>query len=429
MNQQHPSPTRIFATDNVQISNKMIEARFTHLSPDVITVNVWKFLFCALAALQKTEHHKNAVRDMRNPFDLASTHHDIRGEVAKHFQSNASRTVTLRMQDIANLIIGDKKGTHVRGDNTPSKKYKRSDIQATCFTASSLHMSTHRRLNSLDDWAAHRSATFTESHDPFDSPLIDWFEWHGEHSDEFVGYLFDAIKCHQDKPWVTVQFSLSFLQAALTTVHYTTFELSHLSQLKSLGALRLYQCFIERHRKNKNHSLLINQSLDWWRGFFGVGETLHITVITETHQPPLNKRTQWALTLTDAQTFINDTKALTCFFSPLSAMEQQVLADSLEKAERIFETPSKSPRFDLLIEKRRAKYPTFKKLHQNVLKKAFEELAHYFATNNLPSRASDDTSIAQPTAKVKTMKSEAKRKVGASTTTSYWVRFEMESSV
>ncbi|EGR2558822.1 hypothetical protein DX887_23835, partial [Vibrio alginolyticus] len=73
--------------------------------------------------------------------------------------------------------------------------------------------------------------------------------------------------------------------------------------------------------------------------------------------------------------------------------------------------------FKILIEHSEGKYQAFKKFNQNVLKKAIAEVAEYCSS-------SKEAKESPP--QIKNIRMGSKRKKGASSTTSCWVKFEME---
>ncbi|MCV5223972.1 hypothetical protein OFC57_34255, partial [Escherichia coli] len=87
--------------------------------------------------------------------------------------------------------------------------------------------------------------------------------------------------------------------------------------------LRLYQCLIERKGKIKNDTVTLNQSLDWWRSFVGVTDTLRAMVTKEAPQPELGKRTLWALSLPNGGQTINDLETLEMLYQQLDEKQQQ----------------------------------------------------------------------------------------------------------
>ncbi|EJO2022442.1 RepB family plasmid replication initiator protein [Vibrio parahaemolyticus] len=417
-----PVPTKLTSSDKLEVSNKIIEARFTHISPSTVTANSWKFVICALAALQKADACKNFMNEMWNKHEYKKNS-DVREGVQHHLESSSSRSVTLRMQDVANICTGIKKKKRTSDKKklkVYSKKFNRSDAEATCRTAAALYITTNTKLNSLDDWIAYRKETLPNNHCAFDSPITDWAEWHDKENDDFTGFIFDSVDFVKEEPLVTVQFSINFLKAALAIEHYTKYDLVHLSKFKSLAALRLYQCLIERKGKIKNDTVTLNQSLDWWRSFVGVTDTLRAMVTKEAPQPELGKRTLWALSLPNGGQTINDLETLEMLYQQLDEKQQQAITDSfviIDKQLGAITNTSDDIDFKILIEHSEGKYQAFKKFNQNVLKKAIAEVAEYCSS-------SKEAKESPP--QIKNIRMGSKRKKGASSTTSCWVKFEME---
>ncbi|HCH2609853.1 TPA: RepB family plasmid replication initiator protein [Vibrio parahaemolyticus] len=423
-----PVPTKLTSSDKFEVSNKIIEARFTHLSPINVTAKAWKFVICAIAAFQKTDACKDFMNEMWNKYEYKSNS-DVRSGVQHHFKSASSRRVTLRMQDVANICTlidtSDEKKLRMN-----SKKFNRSDAEATCKTAAALHITTNTTLNSLDDWLAYRTATLSDNDIAFDSPLTDWLEWHGEDRDDFTGFIFDSVDFVNEKPFVTVQFSINFIKETLAIEHYTKYDLTHLSKFKSLAALRLYQCLMERRGKIKNARVTVNQSLNWWRSFVGVADTLQVMITTDIAQPTVSKRSLWALSLPDGAKTINDTDTLKMFYKQLDEKQQHAITDSLAIIDKQLDAMTNGQEdidFNILIEHSEGKYQAFKKFNQNVLKKALMELYDYCSSSK-ETKASMSILSQVSSPKINNIKMGSKRKKGASSTTSCWVTFELETN-
>ncbi|MGS0673961.1 RepB family plasmid replication initiator protein [Shewanella sp. 125m-1] len=419
--------SKLSSNDKIQISNKIIESLFTHLSPDSISANAWKFVFCSIAAFQKTEHCRQFMSDIWNQFEFTNNNDVIAG-VKHDFETARFRQVTLRMQDIANVSSCMKK-KELDNSKISSKKYKRSDLEATCRIAAGLHITTNTALNSLDEWATYRSKTLSDKHCIFDSPLTDWFQWHHERDSHFVGYIFDSVEVIKDKPYVTVEFSIGFLQALFSIGRYTKLDLMHLSSFKSLAGLRLYQCLVERKAKIRDKSVTINHGVNWWRGFLGVADTVQATVTTDKVQPQIGKRTSWALSLLDGDKIINDFKVFGLLCENMSITQKQIMADSIvliDKKIGCMNRTSTSRVYSILIEQREGQYQEFKKLNQNVLQKAIKEVVAYCSINLSEENFESASIIAVKKHKIKSVRCASKRKKGATTATSFWIKFEIE---
>ncbi len=425
-----PVPTKLAPSDKLEVSNKIIEARFTHISPSTVTANAWKFVICAIAALQKTDACKNFMNEMWNKHEYKNNA-DVREGVQHNLESASSRRVTLRMQDIANICTWIKKEKPTSDEKklkVNSKKFNRSDAEATCRTAAALHITTNTTLNSLDDWLAYRKATLSDNHCVFDSPIADWVGWHDKDSDDFTGFIFDSVDFVKEKPFVTVQFSINFIKAALAIEHYTKYDLVHLSKFKSLAALRLYQCLVERKCKIKNASVTVNQNLNWWRSFVGVADTLQVMITTDTAQPAVGKRTLWALSLPNGGKTTNDIDTLEMFYKQLDEKQQHAITDCfaiIDKQLAAITNGQEDIDFNILMEHSEGKYQAFKKFNQNVLKKALTEVYNYCSFSK-ETKDSMNISSQVPPLKINKVRMGSKRKKGASSTTSCWVTFEIE---
>ncbi|HCE2124832.1 RepB family plasmid replication initiator protein [Vibrio parahaemolyticus] len=422
------TPTKLTSSDKFEVSNKFIEARFTHLSPNTVTAKAWKFIICAIAAFQKTEACKSFINEMWNKYAYENNLH-VRDGVHCAFESASSRRVTLRMQDVANICtyidISDEKKLNIN-----SKKFNRSDIEATCRTAGALHITTNTTLNCIEDWSAYRTATLSDNNIALDSPLTDWVDWHGTDDYDFTGFIFESVDFVNEKPLVTVQFSINFIKEILAIEHYTKYDLGHLSKFKSLAALRLYQCLIERKGKIKNANVTVNQNINWWRSFVGVADTLQVIITKDIVQSKLGKRTLWALSLPSGIKTINDIDTLEMFYKQLDEKQQHAITDSCAIIEKQLDTitnGSKDIDYTILIEHSEGKYQAFKKFNQNVLKKALVEVYNYCSSSRETKNAINISSQAS-SLKINKIRMGSKRKKGASSTTSFWVTFEMEAN-
>lgn len=424
-----PTPTKLTPSDKFEVSNKFIEARFTHLSPSTVTAKAWKFVICAIAAFQKTEACKVFMNEMWDKYAYENNL-DVRDGVHCAFESASSRCVTLRMQDVANICtyigISDEEKLSIN-----SKKFNRSDVEATCRTAGALHITTSTTLNCIDDWSAYRTATLSDNDIVLDSPVTDWVDWHGtDDYDDFTGFIFDSVDFVNEKPLVTVQFSINFIKEILAIEHYTKYDLGHLSKFKSLAALRLYQCLMERKGKIKNSNVTVNQNINWWRSFVGVADTLQVMITKDIAQSKVGKRTLWTLSLPSGIKTINDIDSLKMFYKQLDEKQQHAITDSLEIIDKQLDAitnGSKDIGYKILIEHSEGKYQAFKKFNQNVLKKARTEIYNYCSSSK---ETKDSMNILSQVSslKINKIRMGSKRKKGASSTTSCWVTFEMEEN-
>ncbi|KHF12509.1 hypothetical protein PO80_20605 [Vibrio parahaemolyticus] len=423
-----PTPTKLTPSDKFEVSNKFIEARFTHLSPSTVTAKAWKFVICAIAAFQKTEACKVFMNEMWNKYAYENNL-DVRDGVHCAFESANSRRVTLRMQDVANICtyidISDEEKLNIN-----SKKFNRSDVEATCRTAGALHITTNTTLNCIDDWSAYRTATLSDNDIALDSPLTDWGDWHGTDNYDFTGFIFDSVDFVNEKSFVTVQFSINFIKETLAIEHYTKYDLRHLSKFKSLAALRLYQCLMERKGKIKNSNVKVNQNINWWRSFVGVADTLQVMITKDIAQPKVGKRTLWALSLPSGIKTISDIDTLKMFYKQLDEKQQHAITDSVAIIDKQLDAMMNGEEdidFNILIEHCEGKYQAFKKFNQNVLKKALMEVYNYCS---FPTETKDSMKISSQVSslKINNIRMGSKRKKAASSTTSFWVTFEMEEN-
>ncbi|BBC41581.1 hypothetical protein FA893_00115 [Photobacterium damselae subsp. piscicida] len=237
---QRPKPPPLCLKDKVEIGNSVIEAQFTPLAPETITTNAWKFVICAIAAFQKTTLCQAVMREMRNEHEKTNSNF-VESLITEKFGDNdAVRQVTLRMQDIANLITVRRQAIKDK-DKDKDKSYKRADMVATCMLAHDLHLTT-TKLNTFEEWVRHHIDTQDESHDYLDTTLSNWSEWHADKpSNDFTGRIFSAMRFDGTKPYVTVEFSLDFLLVLLVPQKYTKLSMEHLSSFKTLGELRLFR--------------------------------------------------------------------------------------------------------------------------------------------------------------------------------------------
>lgn len=426
---QRPKPHRLCLKDKVEIGNAVIEARFTPLAPETITTNVWKFVICAIAAFQKTTLCQAVMREMRNEYEKTNPNFVENLITEKFGDDDVVRQVTLRMQDIANLISVRRKVTEDK-DQNQNKSYKRSDMVATCMLAHDLHLTT-TKLNTFEDWARYRIDTQDESHDYLDTTLSNWNEWNaGKLTKDFTGNIFSAVRFDETKPYVTIEFSLDFLLVLLAPQKYTKLSMDHLSSFKTLGGLRLFQCCMMRKgivpKKLSGEKIDINHGINWWRSLFGINDTLSLTLIPNGIKPEINKKAKTVLSIADIDHVMED-KDVYCDALRLAKDKHDLFVEGVAAFQQSLNTNrtnvkvSNVPQESLLIELMRGQYPEWNKLHKNVLKKAIDEVQAYASIEQKLSSL-----IGEPSKQhIHILKSDFKKRRGGSSVTSFCLSFKM----
>lgn len=376
------------------VQNSLVEANFTHLSPQNTNALSYKFFLCAICGWQQLPHVKNFVNELWASH--TPTSNDLIPDlVQESFADKNQRTVTLWFEELSEFCTVSRNDDKERkGDDKKRKSYNRRRFSEALEHAAKFHIST-ATLSTIEEWAAlktkvHAKEGISQGSDLRHlSPILDFEQYSNNpfSAGEFVGHPIESVSFDEKKPFVSITFNIKFLHLMFATANYTTLSLEHLSKFKSLATIRIHD--IMTSRLNKQNALKdytdLNFSLSRWRAIFGINESIELVVDKSDSENSSKSKSKTLLRLT-----WEDIALLTQHdhlykvseslnYKSMNKTTSMAFDNSLDQLTEYYreytsETEGYSDSQGVLVCKHEAKYADYKALVRDVFNKAANEI-------------------------------------------------------
>lgn len=373
--------------DWYSVQNSLVEASFTHLSPEKINVLSYKFFLCAICGWQQLPHVKSFVTELWASHTPTSND-QIPDIVPEYFNEKSKRTVTLWFEELSEFC------TVSRSKDKKRKTYNRKRFSEAIEQAAKFHISTVTPVT-IEEWSKFKTKVHSiegitqDSELRHLSPILDFDEYSNNPfaAGAFIGHPIESIVFNEEKPLVSITFDIKFLHLLFATANYTTLSLDHLSTFKSLAAIRIHDMLVSRF--NKQNALKDFTDLYFtvprWRAMLGVNDTIELMIDTPNTSDVDKRKGTNLLSLTweeigllsQPSSFHKTTESMN--YKSMDVVTAVAFDDSIGKLNAMYrEYLSGASEYSnskgVLIRKNAAKYTDYKALVRDVFRKAEDEI-------------------------------------------------------
>ncbi|MEZ8062067.1 MULTISPECIES: RepB family plasmid replication initiator protein [Vibrio] len=369
------------------VQNSLVEANFTHLSPQNTNALSYKFFLCAICGWQQLPHVKNFVNELWASH--TPTSNDLIPDlVLESFADKNQRTVTLWFEELSEFCTVSKNKDKKR------KSYNRNRFTEALEHTAKFHIST-AKPSTIEEWSNLRAKVHTNEGIKLDSdlrhlsPILDFEEYDNNPFSvgEFVGHPIESITFDETKPLVSITFNIKFLHLLFATAKYTTLSLDHLSKFKSLATIRIHDMMTSRFNKQNEleNKTNLNFTLSRWRAILGINESIELVVDKSDTDKNFKRGAKTLLSLT-----WEDIALLTHHdylykvseslnYRSMDKTTSMAFDNSLDQLKEFYrdytsETKGYSGSKGVLVCKHEAKYLDYKALVRDVFNKAADEI-------------------------------------------------------